>query len=64
MPTTGERGLGVRLLRAAERWLAARRLDVTRLTAEVLADNQRSHRLFHSAGYQTRSWTYEKQVHA
>ena len=64
VPTTGERGLGVRLLRAAERWLAARRPDVTRLTAEVLADNQRSHRLFRSAGYQTRSWTYEKEVQA
>lgn len=64
VPTSPERGLGVRLLRAAERWLAERRPDVTRLTADVLAGNQRSHRLFQSAGYQPYSLTYEKRVHA
>jgi UDP-2,4-diacetamido-2,4,6-trideoxy-beta-L-altropyranose hydrolase len=64
VPTSTERGLGTRLLRAAERWLAARRPEVTRLTAEVLAENERSHRLFRSAGYQERSRIYEKQVHA
>jgi UDP-2,4-diacetamido-2,4,6-trideoxy-beta-L-altropyranose hydrolase len=64
VPASADRGLGARLLRAAERWLAARRPDVMRLTAEVLDDNERSHRLFQSAGYQPRSSTYEKRVHA
>jgi len=64
VPASTERGVGARLLRAAERWLAARRPDVLRLTAEVLDDNERSHRLFQSAGYQPRSSTYEKRVHA
>jgi UDP-2,4-diacetamido-2,4,6-trideoxy-beta-L-altropyranose hydrolase len=64
VPSSPARGLGARLLRAAERWLAARRPDVTRLTAEVLEDNDRSHRLFRSAGYQPRLLTYEKQVRA
>jgi UDP-2,4-diacetamido-2,4,6-trideoxy-beta-L-altropyranose hydrolase len=62
-PSSTERGLGARLLRSAERWLASRHPGVTRLTAEVLEENQRSHRLFRSAGYQPRSSTYEKQVH-
>jgi UDP-2,4-diacetamido-2,4,6-trideoxy-beta-L-altropyranose hydrolase len=64
VPASDERGLGTRLLRAAERWLAARRPEVVRLTAEVLDGNERSHRLFRSAGYQARSRCYEKQVHA
>jgi len=63
VPASTEPGLGARLLRAAERWLAARRPDVTRLTAEVLDTNERSHRLFRSAGYQARSSTYEKRLH-
>jgi RimJ/RimL family protein N-acetyltransferase len=62
-PLSTERGLGTRLLRSAERWLASRRPDVTRLTADVLEQNDRSHRLFRSAGYRARSATFEKQVH-
>jgi RimJ/RimL family protein N-acetyltransferase len=64
VPVSTERGLGARLLRAAERWLALRRPDVTRLTAEVLDDNPRSHRLFRAAGYQPRSTIYDKRMHA
>ena len=64
VPTSTERGLGSRLLRAAEAWLKARRPDVTRLTAEVLGENERSHRLFRSAGYHARSVMYEKRLHA
>jgi UDP-2,4-diacetamido-2,4,6-trideoxy-beta-L-altropyranose hydrolase len=64
VPASDGRGLGTRLLRAAERWLAARRPEVVRLTAEVLEGNERSHRLFRSAGYQARSRVYEKRVHA
>jgi UDP-2,4-diacetamido-2,4,6-trideoxy-beta-L-altropyranose hydrolase len=64
VPASDGRGLGTRLLRAAERWLAARRPEVVRLTAEVLEGNERSHRLFRSAGYQPRSRVYEKRVHA
>jgi RimJ/RimL family protein N-acetyltransferase len=64
VPGASEPGLGARLLRAAERWLAVRRPDVARLTAEVLDGNERSHRLFRSAGYETRSSIYEKRVHA
>ena len=55
-------GLGGRLLAAAEEWLRARRPDVTTLTADVLESNERSHRLFRSAGYQWRTARYEKQV--
>jgi UDP-2,4-diacetamido-2,4,6-trideoxy-beta-L-altropyranose hydrolase len=62
VPASAGRGLAARLLRAAERWLAAHRPGVTRLTAEVLSENQRSHRLFQSAGYQARSAMYEKRV--
>jgi UDP-2,4-diacetamido-2,4,6-trideoxy-beta-L-altropyranose hydrolase len=64
VPASDGRGLGTRLLRAAERWLAARRPDVRCLTAEVLDGNAYSHRLFRSAGYQARSRIYEKQVQA
>jgi RimJ/RimL family protein N-acetyltransferase len=51
-------------LLAAEAWLRVRRPDVTRLSAEVLGDNERSHRLFQSAGYHPRSSTYDKRVQA
>lgn len=55
-------GLGGRLLAAAEEWLRARRPDVTTLTADVLESNERSHRLFGSAGYQWRTSRYEKPL--
>jgi UDP-2,4-diacetamido-2,4,6-trideoxy-beta-L-altropyranose hydrolase len=64
VPSPDGRGLGTALLRAAERWLATRRPDVRRLSADVLEGNEPSHRLFRSAGYRTRVRTYEKQVPA
>jgi len=53
-------GVGLRLLHAAERWLAARKPHVASLVAEVLGDNAPSHRLFRAAGYQRRATVYEK----
>jgi RimJ/RimL family protein N-acetyltransferase len=62
VPESPGRGLGGSLLLAAEAWLRQRRPDVGAITAEVLADNERSHQLFRAAGYQLRSMTYVKQV--
>ena len=55
-------GLGGRLLAAAEQWLRHRRPDVTRVTAEVIDWNERSHGLFRSAGYERRGSAYEKTL--
>jgi RimJ/RimL family protein N-acetyltransferase len=54
-------GLGGPLLEAAERWLQRQRLDVTSLAADVLADNEPSHRLFQAAGYCVESSRYRKR---
>ena len=62
VPESPGRGLGSRLLLAAEEWLRQRRPDVAAVTAEVLAGNEHSHQLFRSAGYRLRSMTYVKQV--
>ncbi len=62
VPDSPGRGLAGSLLLAAEAWLRQRRPDVNAVTAEVLADNGRSHQLFRAAGYRLRSMTYVKQV--
>lgn len=62
VPSSTERGAGPGLLLAAEAWLRQRRPDVGTVTAEVLAGNERSHRLFRSAGYELHATTYVKQV--
>lgn len=57
-----EPGTGSELLLAAEQWLARERKDVLSVKAEVLGDNDRSHRLFRSNGYVASSTVYRKQV--
>lgn len=57
-------GAGSELLLAAEAWLARERAGVTLLIAEVLGDNERSHRLFQSVGYSADSTIYRKSVPA
>jgi RimJ/RimL family protein N-acetyltransferase len=59
---SGQPGLGSSLLLASEQWLATRHPEVTSIVAEVLADNERSHRLFRSAGYALRSARYQKRL--
>lgn len=56
------RGAGADLLAAAEAWLALNRPTARCLVAEVIRENQPSHRLFRSAGYVPRSVTYTKRV--
>lgn len=62
-PGLGGEGGGSELLLAAESWLAARRPEVTGITAQVLGENQRSHRLFEACGYRKSSTEYVKEVH-
>jgi len=57
-------GGGSGLLHAAERWLAAHHADVRSVRAEVLGDNQPSHRLFRGAGYALRSTAYVRKIRA
>jgi UDP-2,4-diacetamido-2,4,6-trideoxy-beta-L-altropyranose hydrolase len=54
-------GLGTSLLLAAERWLRERRPDVTAVVAGVRAGNERSTRLFESAGYGRTAVHFEKR---
>lgn len=62
VPRSPEAGLGLSLLLAAEAWLRARRPDVANITAHVLGDNERSHHLFRSTGYQLHSVRYTKPL--
>jgi UDP-2,4-diacetamido-2,4,6-trideoxy-beta-L-altropyranose hydrolase len=55
-------GEGRSLLESAERWLAARRPDVTRFGAEVIAGNARSEGLFLGSGYRLDSTRYVKRI--
>jgi UDP-2,4-diacetamido-2,4,6-trideoxy-beta-L-altropyranose hydrolase len=57
-------GAGSSLLDAAQRWLVAHRTDVRSVRAEVLGDNQPSHRLFRGAGYALQSTTYVRKIRA
>lgn len=55
-------GFGAELLAAAEAWLGSHRSAVREVSAEVLAANQPSHRLFRGAGYQLESTLYRKRM--
>jgi len=55
-------GLGHDLLQAAERWLVASRPEVCTVRAHVLADNERSQRLFLGSGYQVDSTYFSKRL--
>lgn len=56
------RGAGQGLLRSAEQALRQRRPDVETIVAEVLGENEPSHRLFKRAGYSRQSTQYFKEV--
>jgi UDP-2,4-diacetamido-2,4,6-trideoxy-beta-L-altropyranose hydrolase len=55
-------GVGADLLAAAELWLSQNRRGVRAINAEVLRENQASHRLFQSAGYERDSANYTKRI--
>ena len=61
-PGAHGKGNGSALLRALEAWTRARRPAVTRLLAEVLDDNDTSHRLFLKNGYTCLPTHYEKRI--
>lgn len=56
-------GVGKSLLQSAEQWLAANHPEIRKIRAHVLGKNERSHRLFSGAGYQTESVYYLKRIH-
>lgn len=56
------RGLGVWVLRAAEAWLRQHQPDIRQLSADVLADNRPSHKMFLACGYVQRQGGYEKRI--
>jgi len=55
-------GLGGRLIMAAERWLRMHHPEIACIVAQVRGGNERSHRLFANAGYETQSSTYLKRL--
>jgi len=55
-------GVGADLLTAAEGWLTRNKPEVRCINAEVLGENQSSHRLFRSAGYVRSTATYTKRI--
>lgn len=62
VPGMQRRGLGAELLASAEQWLRTARSDIKIIRAEVLGDNQPSHRLFLAASYVRDSTCYFKKV--
>jgi UDP-2,4-diacetamido-2,4,6-trideoxy-beta-L-altropyranose hydrolase len=62
VPGSETRGTGKRLLREAEKWLAANRSDVTVLEAEVLQENKRSKALFLRSGYLAKASRFYKKL--
>lgn len=62
-PDHKDEGFGVELLLAAEQWLNEHRSAILSIKAEVLGNNEPSHRLFRACGYQLRSSLYAKDVH-
>lgn len=55
-------GVGPALLAAGERWLSARRPEVTAISADVQTGNEVSARLFTGAGYRAGRMTYLKNL--
>lgn len=62
VPGTKASGSGGGLLASAERWLKEHRPDVCSIHAEVLADNEPSHRMFSNGGYERASALYTKRL--
>ena len=62
-PDRKDEGFGAELLLAAEQWLDEHRPAILSIRAEVLDNNEPSHRLFRACGYQIRSSLYAKDVH-
>lgn len=63
VPYIKESGLGCDLLLSAERWFFDNQPGIVKIRAQVLARNERSHRLFLGAGYQVDSTCYSKGLH-
>jgi UDP-2,4-diacetamido-2,4,6-trideoxy-beta-L-altropyranose hydrolase len=55
--------LAAPLMRAADEWLRVHRPDVAAITAEVIGDNERSHRMLRASGYRLQVAAYEKRLH-
>ena len=62
VPDAAGGGVGTMLMRMAERWLRERRPDVACVTADVLGDNERSHRMLRANGYRYHHAVYEKSL--
>ena len=54
--------MGAELLRVAEAWLRQHAPSIDRLDAEVLGDNDVSHRLFSHAGFRRTATHYSKRL--
>ncbi len=61
-PGLGGRGLGVRLLLAAEAWLCRERGDVQALEAEIRVDNMASMAAFQAAGFSSMRTLLRKEL--
>jgi UDP-2,4-diacetamido-2,4,6-trideoxy-beta-L-altropyranose hydrolase len=62
VPGTEEPGLGGALLQEAEHWLAEHLSGVRELQAQVLKNNQTSHRLFIRSDFELASTSYSKRL--
>jgi RimJ/RimL family protein N-acetyltransferase len=62
VPGSGRPGAGAPMLLAGERWLHARRPEVTAIIATVRPENAPSHRLFRACGYHRHGQGYRKPV--
>ena len=62
VPGTEGPGVGTRAIRAAADWLRSRRPDITAIRAEVLGDNDASHHMLRTSGYDLVTATYEKRL--
>ena len=62
VPDISNSGLGSELLHSAECWLLCNHPEIKQLTANVLANNERSKRLFLGAGYQLEATSYTKRL--
>jgi RimJ/RimL family protein N-acetyltransferase len=62
VPGQANRGFGSDLLLVAEQWLINARPDLRQMSAEVLATNDKSQRLFAGAGYRAGTTAYSKKL--
>jgi UDP-2,4-diacetamido-2,4,6-trideoxy-beta-L-altropyranose hydrolase len=63
VPERASSGLGLSLLQSAEQWLTANHPEIRKIQAHVLGTNERSQRLFSTAGYQIETTHYLKKMH-